>query len=50
MVLFLFCPIVTQFFGGDFQDISDWDDPAMKFDNFYQSFLSLYQVILDFKF
>ncbi|CAO3626859.1 unnamed protein product [Cunninghamella echinulata] len=45
MVLFLFCPIVTQFFGGDFQDIGDWDDPAMKFDNFYQSFLSLYQVM-----
>ncbi|KAI9305722.1 Ion transport protein-domain-containing protein [Cunninghamella echinulata] len=45
MVLFLFCPIATQFFGGDFQDIGDWDDPAMKFDNFYQSFLSLYQVM-----
>lgn len=50
MVLFLFSPIVTQFFGGDFQDIGDWDDPGMKFDNFYQSFLALYQVLTNMRY
>lgn len=35
-----------QLFGGDFTDVADTDEPVMRFDNFYQSFLSLFQVSL----
>ncbi|KAI8343217.1 Ion transport protein-domain-containing protein [Chlamydoabsidia padenii] len=45
VVLFLFSPIAMQLFGGDFEEIAGIDDPVMRFDNFYQSFLSLFQIM-----
>ncbi|CAO3597547.1 unnamed protein product [Absidia cylindrospora] len=45
IVLFLFSPIAMQLFGGDFGSIANRDDPVMRFDNFYQSFLSLFQIM-----
>ena len=51
VVLFLLTPISMQLFGGDFgfQGPAGHEDPAMRFDSFYQAFLSLYQVRLKAK-
>ncbi|OAD67005.1 hypothetical protein PHYBLDRAFT_70360 [Phycomyces blakesleeanus NRRL 1555(-)] len=45
LVLFLLCPISMQLFGGDFVPIEEVDEPGMRFDNFYQAFLSLFQIM-----
>ncbi|KAI8062730.1 Ion transport protein-domain-containing protein [Gongronella butleri] len=47
VVLFLLTPISMQLFGGDFgfQGPAGLEDPAMRFDSFYQAFLSLYQIM-----
>jgi hypothetical protein len=46
LVLFLLCPVAMQLFGGDFTHVAATDEPVMRFDTFYQSFLSLFQVSL----
>jgi hypothetical protein len=33
----------VQLFGGDFTFVGN-DEPSMRFDNFYQAFLALFQV------
>ncbi|KAH8553006.1 Ion transport protein-domain-containing protein [Umbelopsis sp. PMI_123] len=45
LVLFLLCPVAMQLFGGDFDVVALTDEPVMRFDNFYQSFLSLFQIL-----
>jgi hypothetical protein len=44
LVLFLLCPVAMQLFGGDFDVVAQIDEEVMRFDNFYQGFLSLFQV------
>ncbi|ORX58316.1 hypothetical protein DM01DRAFT_1372373 [Hesseltinella vesiculosa] len=47
MVLLLLTSVSMQVFGGDFgyRDAEDEFDPGMRFDSFYQSFLSIYQIM-----
>ncbi|KAI9485907.1 MAG: Ion transport protein-domain-containing protein [Benjaminiella poitrasii] len=42
LVLFLLAPISVQLFGGDFKFV---DEPSMRFDNSYQAFLALFQIM-----
>ncbi|KAG2185318.1 hypothetical protein INT44_002108 [Umbelopsis vinacea] len=45
LVLFLLCPVAMQLYGGDFTHVAGIDEPVMRFDNFYQSFLALFQIL-----
>ncbi|KAI8370635.1 Ion transport protein-domain-containing protein [Radiomyces spectabilis] len=45
LVLFLFSPIAVQLFGGDYDPSEDDEMPFMRFDNFYQAFLALFQIM-----
>ncbi|KAI8644851.1 Ion transport protein-domain-containing protein [Parasitella parasitica] len=44
LVLLLLSPISVQLFGGDFKFIEQ-DEPSMRFDNSYQAFLALFQIM-----
>ncbi|RCI02224.1 calcium channel protein, partial [Rhizopus stolonifer] len=44
LVLFLLSPLSVQLFGGDFTFV-DENEPSMRFDNFYQAFLSVFQIM-----
>ncbi|KAI8967340.1 Ion transport protein-domain-containing protein [Mycotypha africana] len=44
LVLLLFSPISVQLFGGGFQFVGI-DEPSMRFDNSYQAFLALFQIM-----
>ncbi|KAI8579947.1 hypothetical protein K450DRAFT_239855 [Umbelopsis ramanniana AG] len=45
LVLFLLCPVAMQLYGGDFTHVAATDEPVMRFDTFYQSFLALFQIL-----
>ncbi|KAI7904858.1 Ion transport protein-domain-containing protein [Cokeromyces recurvatus] len=44
LVLFLLAPMSVQLFGGDFTFVGD-NEPSMRFDNSYQAFLALFQIM-----
>ncbi|CEP10750.1 hypothetical protein [Parasitella parasitica] len=44
LVLLLLSPMSVQLFGGDFKFVGQ-DEPSMRFDNSYQAFLALFQIM-----
>ncbi|GAN08579.1 cation channel family protein [Mucor ambiguus] len=44
LVLLLLSPMSVQLFGGDFKFVPE-DEPSMRFDNWYQAFLALFQIM-----
>ncbi|KAF1800899.1 Ion transport protein-domain-containing protein [Mucor lusitanicus] len=44
LVLLLLSPMSVQLFGGDFKFVPE-DEPSMRFDNSYQAFLALFQIM-----
>ncbi|KAG1114760.1 hypothetical protein G6F42_014107 [Rhizopus arrhizus] len=44
LVLLLLSPMSVQLFGGDFKFVQE-DEPSMRFDNSYQAFLALFQIM-----
>ncbi|KAK4512387.1 uncharacterized protein ATC70_003085 [Mucor velutinosus] len=44
LVLLLLSPMSVQLFGGDFRFVPE-DEPSMRFDNSYQAFLALFQIM-----